>query len=123
MSQTVVRIGNVAPLMADGSPADSDREVTIVEMREGFDDAAEVELALSTDNDQVLTLIGRGLAAADRHYAIGLAEIHQLWGVHAGDLPEWVDATDPDFARVVAAYFTTPDHECQVGEPDGWREG
>lgn len=119
---TVVLIGNAIPRMADGSPAQHiiddpcDGTITRVDVRPGFDDREESELALSTPNDPMLRLIGLHLTDDDRRYAIGVREVDQLWfGNHSGDEPEWVESDDADFARVLAAHF-----QCRVGRPDGW---
>lgn len=87
---------------------------TEVSMREGFDDAEEVENALSTDNDRFLALIGRSLDKADRKYAIGISEVDQVVGIHtAGGKPDWVYSSNPAFAKVLGKHFDCP----VVGEP------
>lgn len=118
---TWVLLGNAAPLMADGTPADIGRTVTEVQMREGWNDHAEIGLAASTDNDPMLTLILRLLGPDGRDYAFGLLEIQSLWtGTHSHDPPEWVESNDPGFAAALADYWTSPDHECFVGRPEDW---
>ena len=110
---TTLRLGNAAPLMADGSPAEHlNQTITTVTLAPYYDDAEQAELALSTDNDRTLALIGRGLSKADRRYALGLRDLEDLWGRHSGGAPDWVDSDDEDFARAVAKHFG-----CQVGEP------
>jgi hypothetical protein len=82
-------------------------------MRENWDDHAEIGLAASTGNDPMLTMILRLLGSADRDYAFGVLEIQSLWtGIHSHDPPEWVESNDTGFARVIADFFTSPDHEC-----------
>lgn len=50
--------------------------------------------------------------------------IADLWQWHSdADGPEWVESSDPIVAVAVAEHFTTDDHECVVGRPDGWNEG
>lgn len=116
-----VRLGNTAPLMADGSVSDVGNTITDVSMRDGFDNLDEVELAASTANDPILNVILKVLDEDDRRYAIGVLEIQSLWtGVHSNDPPEWVESTDEAFAAVVAEYFTTPTHRCAVGRPDDY---
>lgn len=118
-----VRLGNVAPLMADGSRADVGNAVTEVTMREGWDNLDEVELAAETSNDPTLNVILKLIPDEQRQYAIGILEIHSLWvGVHSADAPEWIDSSDADFAAALADYFSTPNHTCAVGEPDGWED-
>jgi hypothetical protein len=56
---TWVLLGNAAPLMTDGTPAEVGRTVTEVQMRENWDDHAEIGLAASTGNDPMLTMILR----------------------------------------------------------------
>ncbi len=89
------------------------QSVTRVDMREGFDDPDEVALALSTSNDRLLRYIARSLPDDKKHYAIGVAEMDQIMGIHAGGTaPTWVSSDDPDFAAVLGEHF-----ECMVGEP------
>lgn len=123
-----VIIGNAAPLMADGSSAfGSDGEplgntTTDVSMAPYYNDAEEAELALSTNNDRVLSMIGRELALEDRRFALGVKDIEDLWwGNHSNDPPEWIESDDEDFARVLAAHFSSPGHACVVGRPDDWQ--
>lgn len=90
------------------------QSVTRVDMRENWDDPAEVDRALSTSNDRLLTMIARGLAASDKHLAIGLLELEGIVDAHtAGGKPTWVSCPDdPDFERVIAEHF-----DCPIGEP------
>jgi hypothetical protein len=114
---TTVLLGNPAPQMQVGDvsvPAPHvNQSVTNVEMRHDFDDVAEVELALSTSNDRMLTMIARSLGKDYRKYAVGVLEVEQLMGVHsAGAAPDWVDSDDEEFAKALAKHF-----DCPVGEP------
>lgn len=125
-----VVIGNTAPLMADGSRAfdggghELTNTTTDVTMAPYYDDAAEAELALSTNNDPLLSMIGRNLAPDDRRFAIGVRDVEHLWwGNHSNDPPEWIESDDGDFARVLAEHFSGGGHVCAVGRPDGWEEG
>lgn len=118
---TIVRLGNPAPMMTevlDGGvtrqfPAPHmSQSVTTVEMRPGFDDKDAVELALTTRNDRMLSMIGDSIA--DSGHAVGVAEIEHVMSVHAGgSRPAWVDCPeDPEFAASLAQHFG-----CPVGEP------
>ena len=122
-----VRLGNPAPqthvpaVDEYGAPTGGqlavpaphlNQSVTTVEMRPGFDAADEVSLALSTDNDRMLTLIGRTLGT-DQRYAVGVLELEQVLATHAaGAAPSWVDSEDAGFAAAVAKHF-----DCYLGEP------
>jgi len=87
--------------------------VTNIEMRPDFDDAAEVDLALSTSNDRMLTMIARSIGKEYRKYAVGVLEVEQIMSVHsAGAAPDWVDGDDAEFAAALAKHF-----DCPVGEP------
>lgn len=47
-----------------------------------------------------------------------------LWPWHSdADGPEWVESDDELLARAVAEHFTTGDHTCVIGRPDGWNQG
>lgn len=129
---TTVLLGNPAPQMQikksigiaeDGSPITEqisvpaphlEQSVTRVDMREAFDDADEVELALSTTNDRVLRRISQALDEDHQHYAIGVLEVDQVMAAHAaGAAPSWVVCPDdPEFAAALAVWF-----DCPVGEP------
>lgn len=115
---TTVLLGNDAPMMqtVDGGSYRAEhvnQSVTRVDMREGFDNAEEVELALSTPNDRMLTMIGRGLGPELRRYAIGILELEQTMAIHSGGAaPAWVSCDDEDFAKAIGKHF-----ECPVGEP------
>lgn len=116
-----VILGNAAPLMADGTPSGIGRTTTEVSMRPGWDDHTEIGLAAGTSNDPMLNMILRLLKPEDRDYAFGVLEIQSLWtGVHSNDPPEWVESNDRRFAEVLAEFFTSVDHECWVGRPEGW---
>lgn len=126
--QTVVLLGNTNPHMQmpifdqktgvqignRGYPAPHlNQSETRAEMRPGFDDREHVELSLSTDNDDVLSLIGRTLVDEHRIYAVGIAELRQVVAVHAGGAkPAWVESSDQAFARAIAAFYG-----CPVGRP------
>lgn len=124
---TVVRLGNMAPMMQvpkrvsvegvlewQSVPAPHlSVSVTTVGMREGFDDEAEVDLALSTNNDRMLDMIGRLLGDEHRRYAIGVAEVESIMGTHSGAAPAWVVVDDdPEFEAALAEHF-----RCARGEP------
>lgn len=114
---TVVKLGNVAPQMqVDGVsvPAEHlNQSVTTIHPAEGFDSLEEVELALSTSNDRMLSMIGRELGPTLRRYAIGVNEVEQILGVHSGgEAPAWVTSDDADFAKALAKHF-----DCPIGEP------
>lgn len=86
---------------------------TRVEMWKGFDDPSVVDHTLSTDNDRVLTLISRVLPVPDRKYSVGVHEFDQIVSVHSAGLkPAWVVSNDPEFARVLGAFYS-----CPVGQP------
>lgn len=87
---------------------------TEVSMREGYDDPDEVDLALSTNNDRMLSAIGRALPKELRSKAIGVLEVDNLLATHsAGEAPDWVDSDDdPDLAKAVAHYYG-----CHLGQP------
>ncbi len=83
-------------------------------MRPDFADVEEVDLALSTNNDRLLTMIARGLGPDLRRYAVGVLEVEQIMATHsAGAAPTWVDSDDADFAKAVAKHF-----DCHLGEPE-----
>lgn len=125
---TIVRLGNPAPQMQveavdeHGAPTGErigvpakhlHQSVTTVAMRDDFDDPEVVELALSTRNDRLLSMIGRELGDDLSQYAIGVLEIEQIMAMHAaGEAPTWVDSEDADFARAIAKHF-----DCHLGEP------
>ena len=117
VSMTTVLLGNTAPqqqIDGVGVPAPHlNQSVTRVDMRPGFDDAAEVDLALSTSNDRMLTMIARSLGKEFRQYAVGVLEVEQLLAVHSGgEAPSYVTSEDEEFAKALAKHF-----DCPVGEP------
>lgn len=112
---TTVSLGNNAPLMADGTRAERAKSTTLVEMREGFDTLADVDLALTTANDPVLTMIARNLTNKTRKYAIGIREVEDLWSTHSSTSPAWVASSDSSFANVLGTHFN-----CSVGQPTNW---
>lgn len=114
---TFVKLGNPAPQMqVNGVSVAAEhvnQSVTSVGMREDFDNPEVANLALSTNNDRMLSMIGRELGDDLRRYAIGVNEIEQIMGVHAGGAgPDWVDSDDPEFAKAIAKHFG-----CPIGEP------
>lgn len=126
---TQVLLGNKAPVNADGAPATGpDGEpigntISEVSMREGWDDAEEAELALSTDNDPILVQI-RDFLDCDHSLMIGVLEVHDLWQYHAvpGDLPEWVESDNDALAQAISQWFSIRSHVCQVGRPGDWND-
>ncbi len=124
-----MRLGNPAPqvqvpsLDEHGAPtgvstsvpaAHLHQTVTTVTMRPGFDEVDEVDLALSTGNDRLLSMIARELGADLRRYAVGVLEAEQIMAAHAaGAAPTWVDSDDADFAKALAEHFG-----CHLGEPE-----
>lgn len=124
---TYVLLGNAAPVNSDGTPAsDADgnplgNTITQFSMRENWDDAEEVALALSTDNDPVLNQI-RSYVECDDSLKLGVLEIVDAWQYHAtpGDLPEWVESDNDEFAQAISQWFSIRGHECTVGRPAGW---
>jgi hypothetical protein len=122
-SQTTVRFGNDNPhiqivssggVITGSQPAPHlNQSVTSIVMEPGFDDPEIVASAVSTDNDRTLLLISRTLDDAHKKYAIGIQQLEQIVGVHAGGTkPAWVDSSDPEFAKALGTYFN-----CAVGEP------
>jgi hypothetical protein len=119
---TTVTFGNPAPQMQvtreDGSNVSEphpflNQSVTSASMWDGFDDQSNVDNALSTSNDRILSMIGRSLSADYKKYSIGISELEQIVAVHTGGAsPTWVDSSDPEFAKVLGMYFG-----CHVGEP------
>lgn len=127
---TTVLFGNTNPMMQrtrflveDGQVVGTEQisvpaehlsvSVTRIEMRDGFDDPDEVELALSTGNDRVLSMIARGLDGASKVYAVGVAEVEQIVSAHAaGDKPAWISSDDEDFQAALCGHF-----DCPPGEP------
>lgn len=125
---TYVLLGNAAPVNSDGSPA-TDHEgnplgntITQFGMREDWDNEEEAALALSTDNDPVLNQIRSYLDDQPDRLKVGLLEIVDAWQYHAvpGDLPEWVESDDDDFAQAISGWFSIRGHDCTVGRPAGW---
>lgn len=102
------------PVGTRGAPAKHLKQSeTRVELEPDFADEVRVAHALSTDNDLVLSLIGKSLPDADKRYAIGLQHLTQIIDTHAGGAkPAWVVCDDAEFARVVGAHFG-----CPVGRP------
>jgi len=89
------------------------QSVTRVEFWDGIDDPALVDLTLSTDNDRVQAMIARGLGKEHRRYAVAVAEVEQIMGVHAGgSAPAWVASEDAGMAAAIAKHFG-----CPIGEP------
>ena len=89
------------------------QSVTRIQLWEGFDDEENVALALSTNNDRMLSMIARQLGDANERYAIGVNEIEQIMAVHSGgDAPKWVSSDDTVFEAALADYF-----DCLAGEP------
>jgi hypothetical protein len=85
-------LGNTS-VLEDGQPVDLGNRITEVKFPEGY-------------------------PAADQ-----LPAIKDLWPSHSDAGPEWVECDDdPLLAQMVARTFTTPDHECVVGRPKGWKE-
>jgi hypothetical protein len=125
---TYVLLGNAAPVSSDGSPA-ADAEgnplgntITQVSMREDWDNEEEATLALSTDNDPVLTQIHEFLDDSFDRVKVGVLEIVDLWQYHAtpGDLPEWIESDDDALADALSQWFSIRGHECTIGRPAGW---
>lgn len=128
--RTVVLFGNSNPQtqvevrtkQPDGStqvstisvPAEHiNQSVTTVDLWPGFDDPEQVAHTLSTDNDRMLLLIAKSLAADDKHYTVGVSEMEQLVGIHTpGVKPDWIASSDPDLQRVLCEHF-----DCPAGEP------
>lgn len=125
---TTVRLGNPAPMMqrriyppgltdevAEGIglktisvPAPHlQQSITTVNLRPGYADPDEVELALSTNNDRVLLLIARLLGPDLRAYALAVHEAEQIMAVHAGGAaPTWVACDeDPALEAALALHF------------------
>lgn len=128
---TTVKFGNVAPYMqvdrADGVrvavPAEHlERTVTTINMRDGFDDKDEADLALSTQNDRQLSLIGRQLKGAAQKYAIGVLEIDQIVQAHSGGAPAWITADDKKFQDVLGEWFDCPTEEPTMLLTNGGRD-
>lgn len=127
---TTVRLGNPNPQMQRQFPRVADngelvidtiqvpaahlnQSITTVVMRDEFDDKDHVELTLSTNNDRMLQMIARSLGADYRKYAVGVAEVEQVIGVHAGGAaPTWVVSDDEAFGKALAKHFN-----CLNGEP------
>lgn len=119
---TEVLFGNDAPLMTvrndDNTinyvPAEHmNQSETHTIMQPDFDDQEHVDRALSTNNDQLLSLIARSLSDDDRVYAIGISQIEQFWSLHSGNpKPSWVDSDDKKFAEALGRYYDVP-----VGQP------
>lgn len=109
---TTVKFGNVAPYMQrDGNavPAEHMQQtVTTVTLREDWNNEEENDLALSTPNDRMLTMIARSLGK-DKRYAIAILEMDQIVMAHSAQGPAyvWVD-DDPEFAKVLAKHFDCP---------------
>lgn len=124
---TYVLLGNAAPVNNDGTPAsDADgnplgNTIAQFSMRENWDNAEEATLALSTDNDPVLNQI-RSYVECDDSLKLGVLEIVDAWQYHAtpGDLPEWVESDNDEFAQAISQWFSIRGHECTVGRPAGW---
>lgn len=124
----IVRLGNPAPQMqrevhnAEGVPTGEhigvpakhlNQSITSVTMRDDYADEAEVERALSTNNDRMLKMIARGLDEDLQRYAVGVLEVESLLAVHsAGASPTWVWSDDENFARALAQHF-----DSHLGEP------
>lgn len=122
MAPTVVRFGNDNPHMLVTQPDNTviavpaqhlNQSVTTIVMEPDFDNAEAVDLALSTDNDRQLSMIANAIDDEHRKYVIGVQQLEQIVGTHAGGLkPAWVDSDDADFAAALGEYFN-----CAVGEP------
>lgn len=137
----IALLGNVNPqVQVDGQsvPAEHlNQSVTRIEYAEHVADLETVELALSTTNDRVLSMIGRSLGEELDQWAVAVSEAEQIMAIHsAGDAPEWVDVmyvtpeeagldledenlqifSDPshveDLRRALAQHF-----DCAEGEP------
>jgi hypothetical protein len=53
-----------------------------------------------------------------------LESLRKLWPWHSDtDGPEWVESDDELLATAIASQYTTKDHECRQGRPEGWNEG
>jgi hypothetical protein len=114
---STILLGNPNPQMQRGGtsvPAEHiDQSVTRVEFWDGVDDPDFVDLALSTNNDRVLTMVARGLGKEHRRYAVAVLECEQLLSVHSGGIaPAWVDGDDAALVKAIAKHF-----DCPVGEP------
>lgn len=125
--QTIVKLGNSAPLVQerqqtsvdpDGNPVFGNvgvlakhmqQSVTTVEMWPGFDAAETVENATSTDNDRILSMIHRALPDQFKKFAVGIHELEQIFSVHsAHSKPAWVTSNDPEFAEAIGHHFGIP---------------
>lgn len=118
---TLVKLGNAAPMnhVRVTHPETGDeigvrqvphpylkQSVTEVVMQDDFADDEHVDRALSTDNDRELLNISKALTGKAKKYAIGIQHLEQLWSVHSGaGKPDYVDSSDPDFAKAVGSYF------------------
>jgi GGDEF domain-containing protein len=123
-----VRLGNPNPQMQvrgeDGEkisvPAEHlNQSITRVDFVASSDptsplNEAHADRALSTQNDRVLSMIGRTLPKNLRRYALAVNEVEQIVAVHmGGDVPDWVACDeDPDLEAAIAEHFG-----CARGEP------
>ena len=117
MSTLTFKFGNANPQMTvDGvrRPAEHlNQSVTSGQFWDGVDDAAFAEHTLSTDNDRLLSMIGRTLAPEHRQYAVALNELEQIVQEHAGGTkPTWFTSNDPNFTAAAAKHF-----DCLAAEP------
>ena len=110
-------LGNVAPLEANGEPAAIGNTVTDVEFPNG---ALPDVVALLAENPKYAQRI-RNTPDEQRPWFVHLLDVEDLWWAkHSNDPPEWVEASDPQLAALVADYFTTESHVCAIGRPTNW---
>lgn len=121
---TVALFGNPNPQMQKVSPVDGSREsvpaehlsqsVTRIEFTADSLDPDHNELALSTDNERVLAMVGRSLPKDDRQFAIAVHHAELVFADHsAGVAPMWVSVPDNlDLQAALARHFG-----CAEGEP------
>ena len=115
-------LGNVAPLSAGKPAVDGEGQligntVTDVEFPEGAQPEVVALLAENPKHSQRI----RSLPGEQRDWYVHLLDVEDFWWAsHSNDPPEWVEASDPDLAALIADYFTTDSHTSAVGRPADW---
>lgn len=100
-----------------------DVSVTSVALAAHALDVKHAKLALSTDNDRELMLIGKALGD-DKQYAIAVQQMEHIIEAHSnGVKPAWIRCdSDAKLQKVLAGFYDVPEGEPEALLPNGGRD-